>query len=117
MVSQMEESRQAKKVNTEEGRKKYRTFNNELRRIKDEAYENWWKDEYASLELLERQGRIDLLYGRIKEITEEKKAQNICKQIKNREGELLKDQKKSKRDGKSILKIYTTNMGSPHWSS
>ena len=66
MVSKMEERRQAKKVNTEDGRKKYRRLNNELRRITDEAYENWWKEECANLELLERQGRIYLLYYRIK---------------------------------------------------
>ena len=38
----MEERRQAKKVNTEESRKEYRRLNSELRRITDEAYENWW---------------------------------------------------------------------------
>ena len=26
------------------------------------AYKNWWKEECASLELLVRQGRMDLLY-------------------------------------------------------
>ena len=44
MVSKMEERRQTKKVNTEEGRKKYRRLNNELRRITDKANENWWKE-------------------------------------------------------------------------
>ena len=73
MVSKMEGRRQEKKVNTEEGLKKYRRLSNELRRITDEAYENWWKKECASLEFLERQGRIYLLYTRIKEIREEKK--------------------------------------------
>jgi hypothetical protein len=48
-------------------------LNNELRRITDEAYENWWKAECASLELLERQGRIDLLYARIKEMKRRKR--------------------------------------------
>ena len=73
-------------------------MNNELRRITDEAYENWWKEECASLKLLERQGRIDLLYARIKEKTEEKKARNICKQIKNRKRELLKDPEEIKKN-------------------
>ena len=41
MVSKIEKRRQAKRVNTEEGRKKYRRFNNELRRIIDEACQNW----------------------------------------------------------------------------
>ena len=59
----------------------------------------------------ERWVRIDLLYSRIKEITDEKKARNIYKQIKNRAGELLKDPEENKRYGKSILKIYKTKMG------
>ena len=89
-VSKMEERRQAKKVNTEQGRKKYRRLNNELRRITDEAYENWWKEKCASLELLKRQGKIDLLYAMIKGITKEK--------IKNRE--LLKDPEEIKKSSK-----------------
>ena len=113
MVSKMEERRQAKKVNTEDGRKKYRRLNNELRRITDEAYENWWKEECASLELLERQGRIDLLYARIKEITEEKKARNICKQIKNREGELLKDPEEIKKRWKEYIEDLYDKDGKP----
>ena len=55
MVIKMEERRQAKKLNTEEVRKTYRRLNNELRRKTDEDYENWWKEECVSLELLERQ--------------------------------------------------------------
>ena len=52
MVSKMEERRQAKKPNTEEGRKKNQRLNYDLRRITDEACENWWKVECKSLELL-----------------------------------------------------------------
>ena len=65
-------------------------MNNELRRITDEANENWWKEECSSLELLESEGRI-FIVCKEKEITEDEKARNICKQIKNREGEFLKD--------------------------
>ena len=63
ITEEMADKKQAKKVNTEKGRKKYRRLNNKQRGITDEAYENWWKEEYASLELLERQGRIYLLYA------------------------------------------------------
>ena len=72
-------------------------MNNKLRRKTDEAYENGWKGECASLELLERQVRIDLLYAIIKEIREEKKKRNICKQIKTREGELLNEPEEIKK--------------------
>ena len=37
-------------------------------------YENWWKEEYAILELLKRQGIKYMLYARIKKITGDKKA-------------------------------------------
>ena len=45
MVSKIEERRQAKTLDTEEDKKKYRRLNYELKRITDEAYENWWKEE------------------------------------------------------------------------
>ena len=75
--------------------------------------------EEESLELLERQGSIYLLYARIKEITTEKKARNICQHINNRKGELLKDSEEINRrckenkddlndkDGKPILEQLT----------
>ena len=61
ILNKMKKMRQAKKLNTEKGRKKYRRFDNMLRSITDEAYENLWKKESRSLEILEKQGRIDLL--------------------------------------------------------
>ena len=54
MIKKMDERRQAKKSKTEEGRKKYRALNNELRRITEKAFENWWDKESANLELLEK---------------------------------------------------------------
>ena len=44
----MEERILTKKANTEEDRKKYRMLNNEIRRITDEAYQNWWIEECAN---------------------------------------------------------------------
>ena len=77
MVNKMIERRQV-----ERQVKKISKVEQQAKRITDDAYENWCKEECASLELLERQGRMD--YARIKEII--RKARNICKQIKNREG-------------------------------
>ena len=43
----------------------------------------------------------------IKEITKEKKARNICKRIKNREGEILKDPEEIKKKQKNYIQdIY-----------
>ena len=83
MSNKIVDRRKAKKSK----RKKtdYRILKYELRRETYDAYENWWKEEWQSLELFEKQRRIDLLYARIKQITEEKKARNTGKQIKKKE--------------------------------
>ena len=65
------------------------------------------------MELLERQGKIDLLYARIIEITKEKKARNICKQIKNRVGELPKDPDKIKKRWKEYIEDLYDKDGKP----
>ena len=41
-------------VNTEEGRKKYKLLNNQLRRVTDKAKDNWWRDHCEELEQLDR---------------------------------------------------------------
>ena len=63
------------------------------------------------MELIERQGRIYLLYAMIKEIIDEKKARNICKQI--REGELLKDPEEIKVRWKDYIEDLYENGGKP----
>jgi len=40
----MEERRQWKNVNTDKGRQKYKSLNNELRRATDKACEKWWEE-------------------------------------------------------------------------
>jgi len=40
----MNERQKWKAVHTEEGRKKYRSINNQLRRATDKAREIWWKE-------------------------------------------------------------------------
>ena len=68
----MEERRKWKSVNTEAGRRKYRQLNNELRRITDEAKEIWWANQCSKLESLDRQGRSDLMYAKVNELTKSK---------------------------------------------
>ena len=56
---------------------------------------------------------IDLLYARIKEITVEKKARNIYKKIKNREGELLKDTEEIIKRWKEYIEDLYDKDGKP----
>jgi len=46
----MEERRKWKNVNEEEGRRKYRQLNNELRRMSDRAKEQWLIDRCIEIE-------------------------------------------------------------------
>ena len=68
----MEEFRKLKCVNTEAGRRKYKQLNNELRRITDEVKEIWWANQCGQLESLDRQGRSDLMYAKVNELTKTK---------------------------------------------
>ena len=56
-------------MNTEEGKKRYRTLNNQSRRITDKAKEQWWNSQCDKLEKLDSQGRVDLLYKEVSELT------------------------------------------------
>ena len=69
MIEKMEERRSFKNINTEIGKKKYRYLNNELRRETDKAREDWWNNECDELEELDKLGRSDLMYSKVKQIT------------------------------------------------
>ena len=66
MFDKKEERRKYKKLNTEVGKKKYRQLNNELRRKTDKARDDWWREECDELEELDKIGRTDLMYPKVK---------------------------------------------------
>src|SRR6266576_217161 len=57
----------------EEGKKRYRKLNNELRRKTEKAREKWLEEECEEIEELEKKGRTDLMYKRVKQATWDKK--------------------------------------------
>ena len=65
----MKQRRKWKSRNTEEGKKKYRQLNNELRRETEIAKEKWWEDECNEIEDLDRRGRSDLVYAKVGKLT------------------------------------------------
>ena len=114
MIEKMEERREAKKLSTKEGRKKYKALNNELRRITERAFEVWWETECESLEWMEKQGRTDLMYARIKELTEcGKHGKPNCKPIKGKGGEMLKEPEDIKRRWKEYVEDLYDKKGKP----
>ena len=89
MIDKMEERRKWKSVNTEAGRRKYKQLNNELRRITDKAKEIWWANQCSDLENLDRQGRSDLMYAKVNELTKSKISTSKSSNLKDKNGNLL----------------------------
>jgi hypothetical protein len=73
MIKKMDERRSYRGQNSATEKEMYKKLNNELRRETDRARELWWENTCQELEELEEKGRIDLLYGKIKQITRERK--------------------------------------------
>ena len=69
MIEKMDERRKWKNNNTEEGKKKYSSLNNELRRETDKAREDWWEARCDELAEYDRRGRSDLLYYEVSRLT------------------------------------------------
>jgi len=91
MLEKMEERRKWKRINSNEGKRMYRKLNNELRRATDQAREKFWEDECKELEDLEKRGKMDQLYGKVKELTWKKNSVQKTTNILSKQGELLTD--------------------------
>ena len=89
----MKERKKWKSRNNEEGRIKYRKINNELRRATDKAKEKWWEEECKELEELDRKGRVDLVYDRVRQLTSSNAQKMRIKQgspkIKDQNGNVI----------------------------
>ena len=57
MIRKMDERKKWKKFSTDDGVKKYKQLNNELRRKTDKAREDWWMDQCQTLDELDSRVR------------------------------------------------------------
>ena len=74
-----------------EYRRMYRNLNNELRRETDRAHALQWEGHCRELEELERSGRSDLVYAKIKEIHQEDRGSKKQGNVVIKGGTLLTD--------------------------
>jgi len=58
-------------------------------RVTDKAKDNWWRGQHEELEQLHSKGRMDLLYKKVSELMEMKKAKRYSTQILSEHGEVL----------------------------
>ena len=92
MLNKMEERRRYKNINSDTGRMNYRRLNNEFRRETEKAKELWWENESSELEELNRKGRVNLLYAKVRQLSWKTKLYGRSHTtIKDNNGELLLD--------------------------
>ena len=65
----MDERSKWKIVNTEKGRERYKQLHKELRKETQKARESWWENQCEELETMDKMGRSDLMYTRVKSLT------------------------------------------------
>ena len=85
MIEKMEERRKWKNDHTDEGQKRYKFLNNQLRRETDAARQKWWDEQCREMEELDKKGLTDKLYKKVKELSKKsRRSKNIaCIQDKN----------------------------------
>ena len=113
MMIKMRERRKHKNDNTEEGKKKYRQLNNELRRETDKAREDWWKRECSELEELDKKGRSDLLYAKVRQLTGKNKVMRRNVAIKDANGNLLTEPNEVRNRWKEYIEVLYDKDGKP----
>ncbi|XP_023225444.1 uncharacterized protein LOC111626342 [Centruroides sculpturatus] len=87
MIEKMDERRNWKNINNEKGRMMYKKLNNELRRETGKAREAWLSKECEEIEELNKKGRYDLSYKKVKELTNDRTHQILS--IEDKDGKAL----------------------------
>jgi len=107
MISNMDERRKWKNVNTEEGRKNYRRLRNELKRATDNAKKEYLENICNEIMEFQRTGRYDLMYMQTKELgwKETQGIQNIG--IEDSQGNRIVEQSQ-------VLKIWENYITELH---
>src|SRR6218665_576222 len=113
MIKKMDERRKWKNVKTQEGKKKYRELNNQLRRETDKVREDWWREQCKELEEMDKRGRSDLMYARVKEVTVNERRNCKSNAIKDKDGTLLTEPEEIQRRWQEYTETLYDNHGKP----
>ena len=69
MIKIINERKRWKSSKKESAVENYGRLNNELRRETDRAKEEWWNKECDELERLEREGKTNCMYEKVRQLT------------------------------------------------
>ncbi|KDR08815.1 hypothetical protein L798_01515 [Zootermopsis nevadensis] len=92
MLDKMDKRRRWKNINSEEGREKYQRLNNELRRETDKVREDYINEVCDEIMTLQRIGRYDLMYAKVKELGWKENNGIRTLQIEDPSGKIVSDQ-------------------------
>jgi retron-type reverse transcriptase len=102
MIQDMEDRRKWKHQSTEMAQKEYRRLNNKLRRSTEKAREKWWEEQCRDIEELQKIGRHDKVYEKVKKITKRATTgRGIA--VEDEEGKLLQDANEVRRRWKEYV--------------
>ena len=114
LIDKMEERRKWKSVNGEEGRRKYRQLNNELRKVSDRAKEQWLIDRCTEIiEKLEENGQVDVMYCKVKELIDSIVRSRGIAAVMDRDGNLLTSVNDIKRRWKTYIEDLYNKQDKP----
>ena len=109
MIEKMEERRKYKRQNTSEGKRAYRRLNNELRNETKRAREKWLLNECKEIEELNRLGRHDIVYNKVRNMEWDrgKTQSKIASGIESEDGKLLTEENQVLKRWKEYMeKLY-----------
>ena len=92
MIQDMEERRKWKHQSSVEANQAYKRLNNKLRKTTDKAREAWWRQQCEDIEVMQRSGRYDQVYDKIRRLSK-KNRESRGIEIRDKEGTLLHDKK------------------------
>ena len=113
MLDKMAERRKWENVKSEEGKRKYRQLNNELRRETDRARESWWEKECKELEEMDKMGQSDRMYAKVRQITMKPKTCS-CATVKDGSGKLLTEPQEIQNRWKEYTEVLYDKSGKPN---
>ena len=97
------EKTEVENESNEEGKKRYRELNNELRREAAKAKETWWSRECKELEELDKKARSDLVYDKVAKLTWKKKCMNKNIEIKNNTGVIVNEPEEERKRTVAVI--------------
>lgn len=114
MIEKMEERRTWKHQTSDKARTEYRRLNNELRRETEKARNDWWSEQCTELEQLQRIGKHELVYDKVKKLTKmDKRRRGEGKVIKNKDGKILTESKEVLYRWKEYIEELYDKSGKP----